>query len=74
VNKTLIGIILIVVGAVLLLIGIKGYQKEEELFGARDFFSFTATRTKTVPVLKYIGSGVIGAGAILVITGFTKRK
>ena len=73
-NKMLTGLILIVVGAVLLLVGIKGYQKQEEIFGARDVFSVTATRIKEVPALKYVGSGLIGGGIILLITGFGKRK
>lgn len=73
-NRALVGVILIVLGIVLLGIGIKGYQKQEDIFRAGDFFNVTATTTKTVPALKYVGSGVIGAGAILLILSFTGRK
>jgi uncharacterized membrane protein YidH (DUF202 family) len=74
VNRTVVGIILIVIGIVLRGIGIKGYQKQEDVFRAGDFFNVTATTTKTVPALKYVGSGVIGAGAVLLILSFTGRK
>jgi hypothetical protein len=70
----LMGVILIVIGAVLLLIGIRGYQSEEEIFGAKNVFSVTARTKKEVPALKYIGSGLIGGGAILLIIGFGKRQ
>ena len=73
-NKTLTGVILIVVGIVLLGIGIKGYQKQEDIFRAGDFLNVSATSTKTIPALKYVGSGVIGAGAVLLILSFTGRK
>ena len=66
--------VLIVIGLVLLLIGIKGYQTHEEIIGAKDLFSVTATRTKELPALKYVGSGLIGGGAILMVMGFGKRK
>ena len=72
VNKMLTGLIMIIIGVILLLIGIKGYRKQEELFGAKDLFSVTATRTKDLPALKYVGSGLIGAGALLAIMG--RRK
>jgi hypothetical protein len=74
VNKMVMGLVLIVIGAVLLLIGIKGYQTEEEIFGAKNWFNVTATTKKELPALKYIGSGLIGAGAILMIMSFGKRK
>lgn len=73
-NKKLIGIILVLIGAVLLLIGIKGYQKQEELFHIKDIFSATTTTTKQVPALKYVGSGLIGAGVILIWLGFGKKR
>jgi hypothetical protein len=69
-----IGLVLIVIGAILLLIGIKGYQTEEEIFGAKNVFSVTATTKKQLPALKYIGSGLIGGGAILTIMGFGKKR
>jgi hypothetical protein len=68
------GLVLIVIGGVLLVIGIKGYQREEEIFGAKNVFSVTATTKKELPALKYIGSGLIGAGVILTIIGFGKRR
>jgi hypothetical protein len=68
------GLALIVIGAVLLLVGIKGYQTEEEIFGAKNVFSVTATTKKQLPALKYIGSGLIGGGAILAIIGFGKKR
>ena len=70
----LTGLILIVFGAVLLLIGIKGYQKQEEILGAKNVFSIMATTTKELPALKYVGSGLIGGGGILAMMGFSKRK
>ena len=74
-NKTIVaGLLLMIVGGVLLLIGFKGYQKQEELFHVGDVFSASATTTKTVPAFRYIGSGCIGGGLILLLTGFSKRK
>jgi hypothetical protein len=74
-NKPLVtGLLLIVIGGILLLIGFKGYQKQEELFRVGDLFSATATTTKTIPAFRYIGSGCLGAGLILITLGFTKRK
>ena len=75
VNKTvLVGLFLTLLGAVLLLIGIKGYQKQEELFRVGEYFSASATTTKTVPAFRYVGSGCIGGGIILMLMASSKRK
>ena len=74
-NKNVIaGLLLTAIGIVLLLIGIKGYQKQEELLRFGDYFSATATTTKTIPAFRYIGSGCIGGGVIFLVTGFSRRK
>jgi hypothetical protein len=74
-NKALItGLLLMIIGGVLLLIGFKGYQKQEELFHLGDYLSATTTTTKTVPAFRYVGSGCVGAGIILLGVGFSKRK
>lgn len=74
-NKTVVtGLFLTLLGAVLLLIGLKGYQKQEELFRLGEYFSASTTTTKTVPAFRYVGSGCIGGGIILMAMGFSKRK
>jgi len=75
VNKTIAtGLLLTTIGLILLVIGIKGYQKQEELLRFGDYFSATTTTTKTIPAFRYIGSGCIGGGIILLVMGFSKRK
>src|SRR5438067_2477968 len=70
-NKALIsGLLLTIIGGVLLLIGFKGYQRQEELFRLGDYLSATTTSTKTNPAFRYVGSGCIGAGLILIFMGF----
>jgi hypothetical protein len=67
------GLVLAAIGIILLVIGTKGFQKQEELFRVGEFSATTST-TKTVPAFRYIGSGCIGGGIILLAIGLAKRK
>ena len=66
-------IIAIVVGIICLFFAQVGIQNKKEVFRIGDF-SATATTTKTYPVLRYVGGGLIVAGLVALGMGYFNRR
>jgi hypothetical protein len=66
-------IIAIIVGIICLFFAQVGIQNKKEVFRIGDF-SATTTTTKTYPVLRYAGIGLIVAGLVAVGMGYFNRR
>jgi hypothetical protein len=73
-NKTsLAGLIVIIAGLVCVFLAGVGIQNKQEVFRIGGI-SATSTTTKTYPVLRYVGGGLIVGGAIILGIGHVNRR
>ena len=73
-NKTSwAAIIAIIVGIICLFFAQVGIQNKKEVFRIGDI-SATATTTKTYPILRYVGGGLIVAGLVAFGMGYFNRR
>jgi hypothetical protein len=70
---TFFGILLIAIGALSFLLSTVQFKRNEEVLRVGNF-SATATTSRTVPGLRYVGIGCASAGFILVIVGLVRRR
>lgn len=67
-NKSILGIVLIVIGAAILAYGHFSYQSRETVLEVGPIKA-TAEKTHDVPVPPILGWGLIGAGAVVLVLG-----
>jgi hypothetical protein len=69
--RKLLGVGLIVLGAISLAYEGISYKSREEILRVGDFRA-TAVTKKTVPIPRYLGFGLLAGGVILLLTGRKK--
>ena len=73
-NKTSwAGIIAIILGIICLFFAQVGIQNKHEVFRVGDFTA-TTTTTKTYPVLRYVGAGLIVGGLVVLGMRYLNRR
>lgn len=68
-----LGLALLAIGGVCFLLSYVQFKRNEEVFRVGNF-SASATTSRTVPALRYVGIGCAAAGGLLAVVGFVQRR